>query len=48
MSQNNSNKKKKPKPPQDQCPYCGEKNVDRVYVKHAGTIRICKNCREEF
>jgi hypothetical protein len=50
MSQNNPNKKKKKqqKLNQDSCPYCGDKNIDRVYVKHAGTMRICKNCREEF
>lgn len=46
MQQNN--KKKKQKPKQNQCPYCGDKNVDTVYVKHVGVLRICKNCREEF
>jgi hypothetical protein len=48
MQQNSSKKKPKKKPQPDKCPYCGDKNVETIYVKHAGVMRICKNCREEF
>lgn len=48
MEQNNSSKKKVKKNKQDSCPYCGSKNIEIVYVKHAGIMKICKSCREEF
>jgi len=31
-----------------QCPHCGSKKIEQLYVKHVGCMRICKDCNEEF
>ena len=41
-------KHKNNKPVQNDCPYCGSEKIEHVYIKHVGSMRVCKECREEF